>query len=120
MKRSSSRNRSSIIWKYCKKTDDPNEVLCTLCGKHVRSCGNTTNVMNHLTSNHKSVISSPKGIKRQNKEVIDLDSAVTPKRKKQATVSMRIENVCNLLNSVILWFNNHNLFAELFKGTSRC
>ncbi|OXU16814.1 hypothetical protein TSAR_012542 [Trichomalopsis sarcophagae] len=45
----------SEVWKYFVKNSEKNEATCSLCGKVVRSAGNTTNLRSHLQTNHPKI-----------------------------------------------------------------
>jgi hypothetical protein len=40
----------SVVWNNYIKTTGGG--ICKLCGKEIKSCGNTTNLMNHLQRKH--------------------------------------------------------------------
>jgi len=44
-----------VIWKYVEKTSNVEIVTCKLCHASVKSCGNTTNICNHIKINHPSI-----------------------------------------------------------------
>lgn len=45
----------SLIWEYFQKTSNVEVVACKLCHASVKSCGNTTNIRNHIKRNHPSI-----------------------------------------------------------------
>lgn len=46
--------KSSKIWKYF-SVNGESDPKCVICGKSIKSTGNTTNLMKHLKANHFSV-----------------------------------------------------------------
>ncbi|CAI6357783.1 unnamed protein product [Macrosiphum euphorbiae] len=50
-----SSKHKSVIWEYFEKTSNVEIVLCKLCHASVKSCGNTTNIRNHIKRNHPSI-----------------------------------------------------------------
>ena len=46
--------KRSIIWNYFKKLD-PNQAVCNICKKNIKSCGGTTNLKQHLIRIHPTV-----------------------------------------------------------------
>lgn len=46
-----SSSRSSAVWNFFKKTNKDN-VVCNLCGKNYKTCGNTSNLAAHLRNKH--------------------------------------------------------------------
>ncbi|XP_063805301.1 E3 SUMO-protein ligase ZBED1-like isoform X2 [Pseudophryne corroboree] len=48
----------SIAWNYFDKTSEKT-ALCRLCGTHIKTCGNTTNLNCHLKSKHSDVLQTP-------------------------------------------------------------
>lgn len=53
----------SVIWEYFEKTSNVEVVTCKLCHASVKSCGNTTNIRNHIKRNHPSIAQS-KGVSK--------------------------------------------------------
>ena len=81
----------SEIWNYFVKTSDGGE--CKWCNKHVKSCGNTTNLRSHIMHNHPE---------------LDMNSS-----KKNQTSSKRQLNECvriiNILNIIIVYYYNKKI-----------
>lgn len=46
------KRETSIVWNYFKKSKDNLSVVCNICGKHYKTSGNTTNLMDHLKRVH--------------------------------------------------------------------
>jgi len=44
-----------VTWEYFEKTSNVEVVTCKLCHASVKSCGNTTNIRNHIKRNHPSI-----------------------------------------------------------------
>lgn len=44
--------RRSLLWQYFDKSGAGNTSVCKKCKKSIKSCGNTTNLRNHLKAKH--------------------------------------------------------------------
>ncbi len=45
--------KRSHVWNLF-SSENSNNAVCNICGKTVRYCGNTTNLVKHLRSNHRA------------------------------------------------------------------
>jgi hypothetical protein len=47
--------KASVVWKYFHKSGD-GSTTCKLCGKQLKTSGNTSNLLGHITRLHKNHI----------------------------------------------------------------
>ena len=86
----------SPIWKHVLKTNDKNLLKCSYCQKEIKVCGNTTNMLKHLKSQHPLFFetnnkNTVKSVKRPIENDTEPEAYTINKQKKQATVSIFCE-----------------------------
>ena len=54
-------NPKSDVWKHMRKLNE-NEIQCKYCPKILKNCKNTTNLWNHLTTQHQIFNSKSKSL----------------------------------------------------------
>lgn len=77
--------KPSHVWSYFSSTNSQ-EAVCDICKKKVRCCGNTTNLVKHLRSNHASQYETM----RQSEE----ESAVSPSGAAASATAARARQTC--------------------------
>lgn len=67
MSPSKKKKTCSDVWKFYIKTSGGGK--CKLCGKEIKSCGNTTNLMNHFRRKHKQEKGERSNMSRNDMEI---------------------------------------------------
>ncbi|XP_032307129.1 E3 SUMO-protein ligase ZBED1-like [Drosophila ananassae] len=55
------KREASIAWNHFKKTVEKTHAVCNYCGKAIKTMGNTTNLLNHLSNVHPERLKDSKG-----------------------------------------------------------
>ncbi|KAM8702322.1 hypothetical protein ACLKA7_004986 [Drosophila subpalustris] len=50
----------SVVWDHFKKSSDKAYGICNYCGKHLKTAGNTSNLLDHLKRLHPSRMTADK------------------------------------------------------------
>lgn len=66
--------RRSLAWKFFNRLDRV-KAVCSICNKLLQTCGNTSNLINHLQKIHSINIESSQLIKKPQRKEEDLDES---------------------------------------------
>ena len=84
-----SKRQRSAVWTYFDKERGETEPVCTICGESVKTSGNTSNLLKHLTCKHekkfKLVNEEQEAVKRMREEQTPL------KQPRQVTLKVSME-----------------------------
>ncbi|XP_075162796.1 E3 SUMO-protein ligase ZBED1-like [Haematobia irritans] len=112
----------SDIWKHFTKTNN-NFALCKLCGKHLKSCGNTTNLIGHLKAKQNSIYanhftaSKTKTASRSedipNTEEMPSTSSAQPEQPAESTGLARQQSLENCFNTISSFKDGGHTFNRI-------
>lgn len=84
-----SKRKRNAVWPYSDNEGGKTEPTCTLCGETVKTCGNTSNLLKHLKTNHEKEF---KLVQEKQQEAKRLKAEQNPlKQARQLTLAAAIE-----------------------------
>lgn len=68
-----------MIWEHVYQSkEEKDTVICKYCGRPLKTCGNTTNVTNHLKHQHPFLFNESNTTKKASKRSIDVSQHSQP------------------------------------------